>query len=81
MKLYAKIRPHYFDQIKAGKKHIDFRQFESITFYNTETGEEIECEVEGLFLMGDKRDLKLQYPDVKWHPLKQIYGIVLGKIL
>jgi len=81
MKLYAKSRPKYFEQIKDEKKHIDFRQFEDITFYNSETGEEIECDVEGVFAVTDKREIAAQYPDVKWHPLKQIYGIVLGRRL
>jgi len=81
MKLYAKILPKYFEQIKAGEKRIDFRHIETITFYNTETGEEIELDVRKVALLYDRGLVEEEYPDVKWDPDKKIYAISLGRRL
>jgi len=81
VKLYAKILPRYFELIKKRHKRIDFRQFESITFYNSETGEEIEHEILDVDRCMSRSVIFEEYPDVKWEPNKEIYEIKLGRRL
>jgi len=81
MKLYAKILPKYLDRILKGEKSIDYRQFESIVFENTETGERIEFDIEKIITRINQGPLKIVYKDIPWHQGKHIYGIKLGRRL
>lgn len=78
MKLYAKILHRYFEQIKRGRKRVDFGQFESITFLNSETGEEIELTIVAVDRCASRSAVLERYPDMKWDPNKEIYTISLG---
>jgi len=81
VKLYAKVIPKYFERIKSGEKGFDLRQLETITFYNSETGEEIELEIVGMNRCTSNSEVFANYPDVKWDPNKEVYEIILGKRL
>ncbi|GAI61768.1 unnamed protein product [marine sediment metagenome] len=42
MKLYAKVLPKYFEELRENAKPVEYRQLESMILLNSETGEEIE---------------------------------------
>lgn len=81
MKLRCKIFPMYFQKLAEGKKRVDYRQFESITFVNSMTGEEIEFDVQRIEKMDilPAERIKAKHQDVAWEKMKPIYRIVLGK--
>lgn len=84
MKLRAKILPKYFEQIKIGTKKIDYREIESITFMDKETGAEIELEVRNLRRCSnreEKENILNTFPDVGFSEDSKIYKIYLGRII
>jgi len=81
MKLYARILPRHFEQLEKGSKITDYRQLETITFCNTETGEEIEFEIEELWRPTDPGRIIREYPTIPWKKDKPIYAIDLGRRL
>jgi len=81
MKLYAKIKPRYFERLRRGEKTIEYRQLETIVFTNTVTGEKIEFEVRGISGPIDQERIRREYPDVDWDWERCIYGIILGRRL
>jgi len=80
MKLRAKILSKYAEQIKAGSKKVDYRQFESIEFEVVETGEVLEFEVLSVDRCTNWGKVVRQHPDVEWKH-DDIYKIQLGKRL
>lgn len=81
MKLYAKILHRYFEQIKNERKRLDFRQFEDLTYLDTETGEEITLTIVAVDRCASRSAVLVRYPDVKWDPNNEIYAISLGRKL
>lgn len=80
MKLKAKILPKYFEQIKAGDKKVDYRQFKSIVFINIETGEEMEYKIYMINdAIGNQQVIRGDHPDVFFDTDMIIYGISLGE--
>jgi len=80
MKLRAKILSKYAEQIKASKKRVDYRQFESIAFELVETGEIWEFDIERMCLPCPSRQIEIreEHTDVLWKKDKEIYAIYLG---
>jgi hypothetical protein len=82
MKIAAKIKAKYLDQILSGEKKVELRQFESITLED-ENGRKAEIEIKYITIEGnvffDEKTRK-QYPDVPWKDGLKIHKIYLGKI-
>lgn len=76
--LKAKVNPKYWDSInKSGE---DYRQFDEITFVNTETGREKTFPILAVSPMdyGEQEILKRLTPDISWDGDRVIYRIELG---
>lgn len=82
MKLKAKIKSKYLDQILHGLKREEFRQIESVTLID-EKGRECEFEVKGIKQLSPKhiKELKKCYKDIKWDDNLLTVRIDLGKLL
>jgi len=82
MKLRAKIKSKYLDQILCGLKGEEYRQIESIILID-EKGRECEFEVRGIKQLSTKhiKELKKRYKDVKWDDNLLTVRIDLGKLL
>ena len=82
MKLHAKVFPKYFEEIKAGRKLVEYRQLESIIFINSVTGEEMEFEIDDIVPMMPTfclDVLRRKYPDVPWREGLTTVQIRLGR--
>lgn len=79
MDLHAKCLPHCFESIKQGRK-LDVRQFETITFQNSVSGECLTFRVEDIVKL-DKQDterLRHFFPGVRWDDTRPSFGIWFG---
>jgi len=76
MKLKAKIKAKYLDQLIDGSKNLEFSQIENIELTD-ENGRCVEFPVYDIFkLNGDFRGfIEEIYPDISWNPLYDIYEI------
>lgn len=79
MKLYAKVLPKYFEELRENAKPVEYRQLESMILLNSETGEEIE--ITNMRKNPHAPSIMEDYPDVNWDPDKDIYEIRLGRRL
>ena len=79
MDIKAKILPEYFEQIKAGIKYTEWRQFENFILVNSETGEELTVEINDIHRLGGFEDnaTRESYPNVPWLKDKPIHQINL----
>lgn len=82
MKLRAKIKSKYLDDILDGVKRNEFRQFESITLTD-ENGRCVEVEINLIEWLGNKQARRIiaDHPDVDWDDGKPVYRIELGEQL
>ncbi len=82
MKLTAKIRAEYLDQILKGKKRFEYRQLESITLTD-ELGRKVSCRIEGITPLSPRYNKKIRakYPHVPWDDNLRIYEIAIKPIL
>lgn len=76
LKLRAKVLPKYFKEIQDGDKDVEYRQFDTITFVNTETNEEISRELSYLLRLSpaEAELIRQRHPDVPWDK-KEIYAL------
>lgn len=81
MKLSAKIKSKYLDDILAAKKKVEYRNIESLTLTD-ENNRIVELEVIDMETCSnaETRELMRSYSDVPWTG-KPITAIRLGKIL
>lgn len=80
MKLRAKIKPKYLDDILSGQKDREYRQFESMVLTDA-NGRSAEFDINGISRMPNfisKNCIMDEYNDVPWDDRKDIYEIVLG---
>ena len=77
LKLTAKCLPVYFDRL--AEFGADYRQFDQITFVNTETKKEKTFGVAGIRKLDDteQRTVVSLTPDIPWSAKRQIYAIEL----
>jgi len=82
MKLRAKIKSKYLDQILYGLKREEFRQIESIILID-EKGRECEFEVKGVVQIHHRLldHLRRGYPDIPWDDKLITVRIDLGKLI
>lgn len=83
MKLRAKVNSAYLDQILAGTKKVEYRQFESMVLTD-EMGRAVEIEVNGVKrVMDEEEDVAIRddHPNVPWDPEILIHKIYLGDVL
>jgi len=81
LKLRAKVLPKYFKEIQSGDKDVEYRQFDTITFVNTETNEEISRELSFLMRLSppEAELIRQRHPDVPWDDKKEIYALGLKR--
>lgn len=77
LKLTAKYFPPYFERLK--KFCVDYRQFDEITFVNTETGQEKTFRIDGIRRLDDAEQdiVRGLTPGIPWDEEQQIYAIDL----
>lgn len=83
MKLRAKVNSAYLNQILAGTKKIEYRQFESMVLTD-ENGRVAEIEVNNVRrVMEIEEDEKIRadHPNVPWDEEMCIHKIYLGDVL
>ena len=80
MKLQAKIKSEYLDQILAGKKWCEYRQFETITLTD-ENGRSATFDIAFVDRISTGLSITVRnvHPDVPWLKDKRIYRIALGE--
>jgi hypothetical protein len=78
VRLRCKVYPKHYDEIKAGHKNIEYRQFEDITLVDEKGGREMTLPIDCVFIASAKIVME-EYPDVPWDNKKQIIGLVLWR--
>lgn len=79
MKLRAKIKAKYLDDILSGKKVVEYRQFESMVLTD-ETGRTSEFKILHMGVLSKTNEdvIRKEYSDIPWSPTLWIWGIHLG---
>ena len=80
MKLHAKIKSQFLDQILAGKKWCEYRQFETMTLTD-ENGRSVSFDVSFVDCLSFSADgaVRDAFPDIQWLGGKRIHRIALGE--
>ena len=77
MKLRARIRAKYLDEIIAGKKTCEYRQIESMEL--TDEKGRVKTFIVNNITYASLDDVRYAYPDVPWVEDEPVYKIGLGE--